>query len=259
METQNNIPEENLPIIQEDADSRKPALSSSSVIAGSIIIAALLISGSILYTGGTGERVGSVNTNPQVEQPAGDEINLKPVSKNEHIRGDFGAPITIVEYSDLECPFCKRFHETMKQAMAEYDGKIAWVYRHFPLTIHPKAAKEAEATECAWEQGGNTVFWKYVDRIFEITPANNGLDPQELTNTAKYLNLDVAKFTTCLDSGKYADEIAKSIQEGSDAEVNGTPASFIVVQGGSITRVNGAVPYATLKGMIDTAIAESQK
>src|SRR3989344_5485116 len=101
-------------------------------------------------------------------------------------------PIAIVEYSDLECPFCKTFQKTLHQIMDEYgeSGKVAWVYRHFPLAqLHTKAAKEAEATECAAELGGNAAFWKYADRLFEVTPSNNNLELSQLPVIAAEVGL----------------------------------------------------------------------
>ena len=106
---------------------------------------------------------------------------MRPVSSDDHILGNVNAKIIIVEYSDLECPFCKMFHNTMHQVVEKNNGDVAWIYRHYPIPqLHPKAFHEAEATECAWEQGGNSVFWKYTDKIFEITPSNNGLDEAKL-------------------------------------------------------------------------------
>lgn len=108
------------------------------------------------------------------------KIALDPVTEKDRIAGNPQADLTIVEYSDPECPFCKRFHETMMQAMDEYgkQGKVAWVYRHFPLdAIHSKARHEAEAIECAGELGGNDKFWEYVNTLYKITPSNNQLDP----------------------------------------------------------------------------------
>lgn len=111
------------------------------------------------------------------------KIDLDPVTEKDHIAGNPGAELLIVEYSDPECPFCKRFHATMLQVMSEYgkDGKVAWVYRHFPLdSIHSKARREAEAVECAGELGGNDKLWEYLNKLEEITPANNQLDPNLL-------------------------------------------------------------------------------
>lgn len=109
-----------------------------------------------------------------------DKIALDPVTEKDHISGNPQAELMLVEYSDPECPFCKRFHETMMQVMKEYgtQGKVAWIYRHFPLdAIHSKARKEAEAIECAGELGGNDKLWAYLNKLEEITPANNQLDP----------------------------------------------------------------------------------
>ena len=107
------------------------------------------------------------------------KADLDPVRADEHISGNPRAEIFIVEYSDFECPFCKTFHQTMKEIMREYpaDGKVAWVYRHFPLDqIHSQARKEGEASECAAELAGNKGFWDYTNKLFEITPSNNKLD-----------------------------------------------------------------------------------
>jgi protein-disulfide isomerase len=107
------------------------------------------------------------------------EVNIPPVTEKDFIVGNPNAEIKIVEYSDTECPFSKRFHQTMLDIMKEYEagGKVAWVYRYFPLDgLHQKARHEAEAVACAAEQGGNTKFWEYLDLLFKITPSNDGLD-----------------------------------------------------------------------------------
>ena len=104
---------------------------------------------------------------------------MRPVSKDsDHIRGNPAAPVTLVEYSDFECPFCKRFHTTAKRLVDESGGRVKWVYRHFPLDeLHPvKARQEAVASECAAELGGNDAFWKFADRLYELTPSNNKTD-----------------------------------------------------------------------------------
>lgn len=104
------------------------------------------------------------------ELPAGDAKldKMSPVTDKDHIKGDINAPVKIVEYSDIDCPFCKRFHTTMQEIMDSYgkDGKVAWVYRHFPLTqLHPDAFNKAEASECITAKGGNDKFWSFVDAL----------------------------------------------------------------------------------------------
>ncbi len=107
-------------------------------------------------------------------------LEMKPISKDDHIIGNPNAKIIIVEYSDLECPFCKRFHETMHQVI-DGNSDVAWVYRHYPIPqLHPQAFHQAEATECAWEQGGNVAFWKYTDMLYKITPSSGNLEDREL-------------------------------------------------------------------------------
>ena len=185
-------------------------------------------------------------------QPQADASGMAPVTEKDWVKGNRDAKISVVEYSDTECPFCKRHHPTMQQLVAEYDGKVNWVYRHFPLTqLHPKAPKEAEATECAGELGGNTAFWKYIDRLFEITPANNGLDPAELPKIAQYVGLDVKKFEACLNSGKYAQHVTDDENDAVAAGGRGTPYSVILGAQGQKVPIPGALPYASVKQLID--------
>jgi protein-disulfide isomerase len=188
---------------------------------------------------------------------------VKPVNGEDHIRGNPNAPVKIVEFSDFECPFCKSFHATMKQVMGDYekDGKVAWVYRHFPLDqIHSKARKEAQAAECAAEQGGNTAFWAYADRLFEIAPSNNRLDLALLPTVAKDTGLDQAKFETCLTGdqrgGKFATHIEANLQDAMASGGTGTPYSLVIGAKGHIFPVNGAMPYEAVKAIIDAALKE---
>jgi protein-disulfide isomerase len=181
---------------------------------------------------------------------------MNPITSKDHIRGNPDAPVKIVEYSDTECPFCKRFHPTMQQVMDEYggSGQVAWVYRHFPLdSLHKKARKEAEATECAAEQGGNDKFWSYLDRLMEVTPANDGLDPAELPKIAQYVGLDVTKFNECLSSGRFADKVEEDTQNAMATGGNGTPWSIVVGKDGKKYPLSGAQPYASIKQLIDIA------
>ena len=97
---------------------------------------------------------------------------VRPISAaRDHIAGNVDAEVSLIEYSDFECPFCKRFHGTAKQLVEAYGGRVNWVFRHFPLNFHnPAAQREAEASECAAEIGGNGAFWFYADRIYARTP-----------------------------------------------------------------------------------------
>ncbi|MEK7118005.1 MAG: thioredoxin domain-containing protein [Patescibacteria group bacterium] len=140
--------------------------------------------------------VDGVVAEKQVVQPVYTEseapVTLLELRPEDHVLGNTNADVLMVEYSDPECPFCKRFHETMHQVVDHYgkNGNVAWVYRHYPIDqLHSKARKEAEAMECASEQGGNDAFWKYADKLFEVTPSNNGLDAAQLPVIAAMVGL----------------------------------------------------------------------
>lgn len=223
-----------------------------------VIIAGVLIAGAVIYSGGKTPNTANIsNQAQQVAQQETDNLDaMTPVSSSDHIRGNPNAPVKIVEYSDTECPFCKRFHNTMKEVMNEYgkDGKVAWVYRHFPLDqLHSKARKEAVALECANEQGGNDKFWEYTDRLYEITPANDGLDLAELPKIAGYVGLDVQKFNTCLESGKYDKHIQDEVENAQATGGNGTPWSIVVGKDGKKYPLSGAQPLSAIKQLIDIA------
>ncbi|KKU81709.1 MAG: Periplasmic thiol:disulfide interchange protein DsbA, partial [Parcubacteria group bacterium GW2011_GWA2_47_8] len=181
---------------------------------------------------------------------------VPPVTSSDHVRGSANAAITLVEYSDYECPFCKSFHPTMQRLMTEYNGKVKWVYRHFPLSFHQNAEKEAEAAECVAELAGNDAFWKFIDRVYEVTPANNGLDLATLPDIAVYAGVNKTKFQTCVDSGKYDAVIAQDIQDAVTAGAQGTPYAVIIDAKGQNNPVTGALPFENWKTVIDSLLAE---
>jgi len=210
--------------------------------------------------------VGTTNTastNTVPTQPSGSadvqpsqQVSISPVTSEDHIRGDIEkASVVIVEFSDTECPFCKRFHPTMQQVVEEYGDQVAWVYRHFPLdALHSKARKEAEATECANELGGNDGFWAYIDRLYEVTPSNDGLSASQLPEIAGEVGLDTAKFQDCLDSGKYADKIETHLKDAMASGGNGTPYSVAISSDGETVPISGAQPFSSVKSIIDSLL-----
>jgi protein-disulfide isomerase len=192
--------------------------------------------------------------NEQQEQAQILAQNVKPVSKEkDHIRGNPNAKITLIEYSDIECPFCKRFHGTAKQVMEEYGDQVNWVYRHFPLAFHdPLASKEAEATECVSEIAGNDAFWIYIDSLYENTTSNGkGLTNNQLTEFAVQAGADKNKFNSCLSSNKYAALVKQDLEEGSKAGVSGTPGNIILNnETGKAVSLSGAYPFESFKEVI---------
>lgn len=188
---------------------------------------------------------------------------LPPIDpKTDHIRGDIKkATVAVVEYSDFECPFSKRHHPTMKQVMDTYKNDVVWVYRHFPLSFHANAQKEAEASECANELGGNDAFWKYTDAIFERTTAGGtGFPLEKLAPLAKELGLNEVKFKSCLDSGKYAKHVQDDMDTGAAAGVQGTPGNFVVnLKTQANQNISGAVPFSTFKTAIDAVLGSNEQ
>ena len=159
-------------------------------------------------------------------------------------RGPKDAPVTIVEFSDFECPYCGAAHDTVEQVMSSYAGKVRLVYRQFPLSFHPHAAKAAEASLCAADQGK---FWEYHDALFKN---QKKLDPTELKAHASEVGLDGQKFGQCLDSGDKKKAVDADQQAGLAAGVGGTPAFFI-----NGIFLNGAQPIDEFKKVIDGELA----
>lgn len=214
-----------------------------------IIVAGALVALAV-YFGGSDSTLRSLTDNTR--EPAAPGAEIAPVTEKDHILGSMNAEIIVIEYSDTECPFCKVFHATMHQIVDDYQGKVAWVYRHFPIAqLHAKAAKEAEATECAAELGGNQAFWRYIDRLYEITPSNDGLDLAELPKIAATVGLNQAAFNECLSSGRYAEFVAGSVTVAVKAGARGTPYSIILTKDGKQVVINGAEPLAAIKAKID--------
>lgn len=229
------------------------------VVAGALIAAAVYFGSPSSRTaadrsGGTdnsGNTAGNAAAPAQPVEPAVGEV--REVTSEDHIRGSQNAKVTVVEYSDLECPFCKRFHPTMQQLLSEYPDDVRWVYRHAPLAqLHSKAAKQAEATECAGEQGK---FWEMTDKIFEVTPSNDGLDMTKLSTYAQEAGVaNIQQFQLCLDSDKYAQHVQDDLTDAQKAGMRGTPYSVVLAPNGEKFPINGAQPYASVKQVVDKAL-----
>lgn len=204
---------------------------------------------------------GSGNNQPSAQQgnnrqPSGQgNINLAEVTEEDWARGAEDPEITIVEFSDPECPFCKRFHGTMQQVMENYGDSVRWVYRHAPLqSLHQKAVEESIAMECAGKIGGNDAFWKFADRLYDITPSNDGLQRSQLPEIAEFAGVNKSEFQSCLDSREYESEVQKELAQSKDAGLRGTPHSIMIMPDGSKKAIKGAQPYNVVKSMIDAEL-----
>lgn len=226
-----------------------------------IMLAGAFIAGALYVGNGSQEATPSATsgTNQPTAQAPGSTDTVRPVDTADHIKGNPNAAVKIVEYSDFECPFCKRFHDTMNIVMDKYgdDGEVAWVYRHFPLDqLHPvKARAEAVASECAAELGGNKAFWQFADRFMELTPSNNQTAIETvIPQIVNELGLDKTAFQTCFDSGKYDDHIEADIANAIETGGRGTPWSVVIGPDGQTYSINGAQPQAAVEQIINIAL-----
>lgn len=187
--------------------------------------------------------------NQQAQQPsAPTKIDLGDAP----FKGNANAPVTIVEFSDFQCPFCGSFFQaTLPSIEKDYvaTGKAKFVYKNFPLSFHPNAQPAALAAECAKEQGK---FWEMHDLLFSNQEA---LSRTKYTDFAKQLGLDVTKFDSCVDSSKYLNNVNADFSQGQTAGVSGTPSFFIGNDKKGYTLVVGAQPYAAFKSALDAAAA----
>jgi len=190
----------------------------------------------------TADLPGGNNTNTEGNQK---EAQIK-VAQDDNVRGNFEAPVTIVEFSDFQCSFCGRFHPTLQRILDDYPDQIRWVYKHFPLDqIHPQARPAAEASECAAEQGK---FWEFADGLFENQTRFGESFYQEL---ATQLGLNMSEFEDCVSLRKYQDKVESDLQEGIKAGVGGTPNSFINGQS-----IPGAASYEQIKSVVESILSD---
>ncbi len=210
-----------------------------------VLLAAVIIGGFFMLSGNSGT---DGNT---VQQPDTQPSVVKASLDDDAVLGDKNAPVTIIEFSDYQCPYCGRhFSETFPQLKSEYidTGKVKIVFRDFPLTqIHPMAQPSAEAAECVREKGGDEAYWKMHDKIFENQQV---LSVDNLKLWAKDLGYDIP---SCLDSGKYRNEVVKDSTDAQSAGFQGTPG-FVIMKTGDKEGIplKGAYPYSTFQQIIDS-------
>jgi len=220
-------------------------------LAISILIAAFLISGAILSKNGSFNQIKNVDQNNTKLVENNNDSNPSQISlsdvlkitKDDVILGDPNAPVTIIEYSDYQCPFCKKFFdENIFLLRKEYieTGKVKMIYRDFPLPGHLYAMPAAEAANCAKDQGK---FWAYHDLIFKNQDSLATIDYLKLSEELK---MNVSDFKNCLDSKKYNQKIQNDYNLGSAIGVSGTPTFFI-----NGRKIVGAQPYTIFKNIID--------
>lgn len=240
------------------------------LLAAVVIAVSILISGGIIkigkptapVVGGGASTAGAQPT--AAPQPAAPPPSSGKVSVDDDpVLGSKDAKVTLIEFSDYECPFCKRhFDQVYPQLKKDYldTGKVKLVYRDYPLPFHdPMATFEAKAANCARDQGGDSAYFKFHDAIFTKTTSNgNGLTKDQVYQMATDLGLNQANLKTCADSDKHDAEVKKDVSDGSAAGVSGTPSFFVGKSDPSGTILGqiivGAQPYATFQAAIDPLV-----
>ncbi|MBI2451895.1 DsbA family protein [Candidatus Pacearchaeota archaeon] len=220
---------------------------STFVLAAVVVIMAFIL----FFGNGNPTTTGQVINNPLPPVPSQptEPSKVQASEDDDAILGNKNAKVTIIEFSDYQCPFCERFwSQTLPQIKSQYidTGKVKFVYRDFPLeSIHPMALSAAMAAECVGEQGGDTGYFKMHDKIFE----NQGsLSAENLKKWAKELGYNI---DTCLDSGKTRAEVQKDTQDAQSAGGRGTP--YFVING---VPISGAVPFDNFRQVIETELAK---
>lgn len=213
-----------------------------------LIIASVILGGSIIfstvYYGVNNKEVSQGELTANVAQ-----VDMQNLADNDPVLGNADAPVTIVEFSDFQCPFCQSFWaETFPQIKERYidTGKVKFVYRDYPLDFHEMAQTFAEAGGCANEQ---EKFWEMQDAIFGGQQGGATLSLDDVKRFAKNLGVDEGRFNECLDTHKYADEVKKDLSDGTALGINGTPAFFI---NGKL--VVGALPFSMFEKEIEEAL-----
>lgn len=230
------------------------------LVPGAILLAGILIAGAVIYSNFS-TAPGSKNTatiGQGVDSAAGGKPEAGDLPDDDPFLGSPDAPVVVVEFSDFQCPFCRKlFREVLPQIEEKYiqTGKVRFVYRDFPLTsIHEMAQKYAESAQCANEQGK---FWQMHDKIFTEQEKHGGgtvfdYTVTDLKSWAREVGLNGIQFDQCLDSGKYSAEVEKDFADGQAAGVQGTPATFI---NGRL--VAGAVPFAQFETVIEEELKKA--
>ncbi len=183
---------------------------------------------------------------PQPPAPTGAPVEVS--ADDDAVKGSETAPVTIIEFSDYQCPFCARFwQETLPSIDKEYiqTGKVRFIYRDYPLPFHPQAQPSAVAAECAGDQGK---YWEMHDKIFENQAS---LSDSSYDGFAQAIGLNLNTFKTCVSDGKKVAEIQKDLADGQAAGVSGTPAFFV-----NGVKIEGAQPFSVFKQLIDAQLAK---
>ncbi len=246
--------EEKTTITNQSRIKGKRLLGDLNLIAVSIIVSSLILSGTLVYLFGSGTI--SPADNQQAKQNAAPSVLAKPGTApdigDSPVLGNKNAKVTIVEFSDYECPYCGKFYtETWPSIKSQYvdAGKVLFVYKDFPLSsLHSDAQKAAESARCVREQLGDKGYWAMHDKLFS---GQSSFSVDNFKKWARSVGANGSKFDSCLDSNKYETAVKNEAAVGAKLGVRGTPTFFI-----NDEMVVGAVPFTELSSKIDAKLAK---
>ncbi len=225
-------------------DTKNPYLLPVAIVLGGVILAI-----AIFVT-----RTGNV---PLITEE--NLAMLRPISAQDHIVGNPKAQVVIVEYSDIDCEYCKNFHTVLQQVMTEYGptANVAWVYRHFPiLSVHPYAGMHAEAAECVADLGSNDLFFAFIDGLHQAAPGGSQFDPVGYPVIVSRLGLPPTAFEECMTSDRMTGRVAADSENAFAVGATGAPFTVVLVEGKKPVPITGALPYESLKQVIEEALSE---
>lgn len=215
-----------------------------------VIIFAGLIVGVAVYV---------VRVRGQIANGSGTPEAVRAVSPTDHIIGNPSAPIVLVEYADIDSEFGKKLQLTMEQLMTQYAGgnKVAWVYRHFPVTtLHPNASTHALAAECAQSVSTPTTFFRFIDALNASAPGAISFDPKQYGVIVEQLSLPKESFEKCVKNATFEEKVHADYSNALAAGATGSPYIILLVQGQKPRQIQGAPPYKALKKILDDEIAK---
>lgn len=227
----------------------KPFAAKELLIPIAIVIAGLILSVAIYVV-----RIHHTVT------AGGDPQAVRPVTPADHLIGNPSAPVAVIEYGDIDSAYSKTFQLTMEQLMTEYasGNKVVWVYRHFPITTeHPNAATNALAAECAASLSAPATFFQFIDAMQAAAPNDNQFDPKGYPALLSQFGIDQGAFTNCMTNGALEKKVHADYDNALASGATGSPFVILLIHGQKPVPINGALPYAAMKKLIDQAIAKA--
>jgi protein-disulfide isomerase len=217
-----------------------------------IVLAGLIVATALYF----------VRVHQLVTKEAGDPSIVRPVTPNDHLIGNPTAQVMVIEYGDIDSEYTKKFNAIMQQIMLEYgaDGNVAWVFRHFPIiALHPDSAAHASAAECVSSLAGPESFWRFIDAIAAAAPGTNQFDPKDYGTILQGLNVSPEAFAQCVSKGTFEKRVQDDYTNAILSGGTGAPYIILTVKGQRPIPISGALPYASMKSVLEEALKKADK